>query len=146
MPARTMKKDSVGLKIKQRIDVVGVYLVEGFQLVALFVIGGTVVWAAIVEYLHMIQAGRASLDDILLLFIYLEMGAMVGIYFKTDRLPVRFLLYIAITVLTRFLAVDVKLLTVEKIFTITGAILLLTLAILVLQFGSSKLPTKEETY
>ena len=31
-----------------------------------------------------------------LLFIYLELGAMMGIYFKTERLPVLFLLYIAI--------------------------------------------------
>ena len=28
---------------------------------------------------------------------------MVGIYFKTDRLPVLFLVYVAITALTRFL-------------------------------------------
>jgi hypothetical protein len=38
-----------------------------------------------------------------LLFIYLEIGAMVGIYFKTTRLPVRYLLYIAITALARVL-------------------------------------------
>ena len=33
---------------------------------------------------------------------------MVGIYFKTRRLPVRFLIYIAITALTRMLTVDIK--------------------------------------
>ncbi|NIO41945.1 MAG: phosphate-starvation-inducible E, partial [Burkholderiales bacterium] len=97
--------------LKKRIDAAGIHLVEGFQLIALFVIGATIVWAAAHEYMQMIEAGRASLDDILLLFIYLELGAMVGIYFRTDKLPVRFLLYIAITVLTRFLAVDVKMLT-----------------------------------
>ncbi|MFC1357094.1 MAG: hypothetical protein G8D58_10720 [gamma proteobacterium symbiont of Phacoides pectinatus] len=48
------------------------------------------------------------MKDVLLLFIYLELGAMVGIYFKTKRLPVRFLIYIAITALTRLLAIDVK--------------------------------------
>lgn len=145
MASRTEKKLRPMPKLKGRANTVGVYLVEGFQLVALFVIGGTVVWAAVVEYLHMMDLGQASLDQILL-FIYLEMGAMVGIYFKTDRLPVRFLLYIAITVLTRFLAVDVKDLTDQKILIVTGAILLLTLAVLVLQFGASKFPSKEETY
>ncbi len=133
-------------KIKGSIDTFGIFLVEAFQLGALFVIGATIVWAAVHEYLSMIEGGRAGLDGILLLFIYLEMGAMVGIYFKTDRLPVRFLLYIAITVLTRFLAVDVKDLTEEKIIVITGAILILTLAILVLRLGSSKFPSQEETY
>ena len=44
--------------------------------------------------------GVASAEDILLLFIYLELGAMVGIYFRTNRLPVRFLIYVAITALT----------------------------------------------
>jgi protein PsiE len=136
-PTRTQE---VMPAFKKRIDTTGIYLVEGFQLVALFVIGGTIVWAAVVEYIHMIEAGRASLDDILLLFIYLELGAMVGIYFKTDRLPVRFLLYIAITVLTRFLAVDVKELTNEKILIITGAILLLTIAILILQVAATRFP------
>lgn len=125
---------------KKRIDAAGIHLVEGFQLIALFVIGATIVWAAVHEYMHMIEVGRASLDDILLLFIYLELGAMVGIYFRTDKLPVRFLLYIAITVLTRFLAVDVKMLTNEKIAIITGAILLLTVAILVLQVAASRFP------
>ena len=127
-------------QIKKRIDSLGGHLVEGFQLVALFVIGGTIVWSAVLEYVRMMDVMHASLEDILLLFIYLELGAMVGIYFKTDRLPVRFLLYIAITVLTRFLAVDVKELTNEKILIITGAILLLTLAILILQVAASKFP------
>ncbi len=129
--------------LKKRIDVLGIYLVEGFQLVALFVIGATIVWAAVHEYVRMIEAGRASLDDILLLFIYLELGAMVGIYFKTERLPVRFLLYIAVTVMTRFLAVDIKELTNEKILIITGAIFVLTLAILILQIAASRFPKGE---
>jgi len=37
------------------------------------------VWAAFLEYLHMMQEGRATLHDILLLFIYLELGAMARI-------------------------------------------------------------------
>lgn len=31
----------------------------------------------------MLENGHIKIDDILLLFIYLELGAMVGIYFKT---------------------------------------------------------------
>jgi len=33
----------------------------------------------------MVEKGHITIDDILLLFIYLELGAMVGIYFKTNR-------------------------------------------------------------
>ena len=131
-------------EIKSRIDTVGIFLVEGCQIAALFIIGATIVWAAFLEYLQMIQLGHATLHDILLLFIYLELGAMVGIYFKTERLPVQFLLYIAITVLTRFLAIDIKTLPEEKILIITGAILLLTLAVLVLRIGASRFPSEED--
>ena len=80
--------------IKHRLDRLGTALVSSFQVIALFVIGATIVWSATHDYLRMIQEGRAGLDDILLLFIYLELGTIVGIYFKTDRLPVLFLLYV----------------------------------------------------
>ena len=86
----------------------------------------------------MFHAGRARLDDILLLFIYLELGTMVGIYFKTDRLPVLFLLYIAITALTRFLVVDVKDLPVVSLLVGAGSILVLAFAALVLQIAASR--------
>src|ERR1700686_2285281 len=123
---------------KERFDRLGNSLVSGFQLAALFVIGATIVWSAAHDYIEMIRAGRARLDDILLLFIYLELGTMVGIYFKTERLPVLFLLYIAITAMTRFLAIDIKALSIESLLIVTGSILVLTLAVLVLQIATSK--------
>ena len=129
---------------KNRLDRLGNALVSGFQLAALFVIGATIAWSAAHDYLNMISAGRARLDDILLLFIYLELGTMVGIYFKTDRLPVLFLLYIAITAMTRFLAVDIKDFTVEKMLVVTGSILVLTLAVLVMQVAASRFAAATE--
>jgi phosphate starvation-inducible membrane PsiE len=129
---------------KGKLDRLGNSLVEGFQLAALFVIGATIVWSAAHDYLHMIEAGRARLDDILLLFIYLELGTMVGMYFKTDRLPVLFLLYIAITALTRFLVIDVKDLPVMSLLVGTGSILVLSFAVLVLQIATSKFTAPPE--
>jgi phosphate starvation-inducible membrane PsiE len=126
------------VNIKSRVDRFGSSLVDVFQLAALFVIGATIVWAAAHDYLEMVRAGRAKLDEILLLFIYLELGAIVGIYFKTDRLPVLFLLYVAITALTRYLAVDSKELDVTTIIVVTGSILALTVAVLVLQIAASR--------
>jgi phosphate starvation-inducible membrane PsiE len=129
---------------KDKLDRLGNSLVSGFQLVALFVIGATIVWSAAHDYLEMVRAGRAGLDDILLLFIYLELGTMVGIYFRTDRLPVLFLLYVAITALTRYLAVDIKDLPVTSLLVVTGSILVLTFAALVLQIGASRFATGAE--
>jgi protein PsiE len=129
--------------IKDRFDRLGNSLVSAFQVIALFVIGATIVWSAALDYIQMIQAGRARLDDILLLFIYLELGTIVGIYFKTDRLPVLFLLYVAITALTRFLAIDVKDLSLESVFAVTGSIFVLTLAVLVVQIATSRFSTSD---
>lgn len=61
-----------------------------------------IAWSAVHTIAEILTVKKyASIDDILLLFIYLELGAMVGIYFKTNHMPVRFLIYIAITALTR---------------------------------------------
>src|SRR5215813_292732 len=130
--------------LKDKLDRVGNVLVSGFQVTALFVIGGTLVWSAANEYMKMMQAGHARLDDILLLFIYLELGTIVGIYFKTEKLPVLFLLYVAITALTRFLAIDIKSLSVESVLVVTGSIFVLTLAALVVQIATSRFATTVE--
>ena len=61
----------------------GNLFVETFHYLALFAIGAVTAWAAVMEFLGMIEQGHIKIDDILLLFIYLELGAMVGIYFKT---------------------------------------------------------------
>jgi phosphate starvation-inducible membrane PsiE len=55
----------------------------------------------LVDAFHLLAL--SSLGDILLLFIYLGFGAMVGIYFKTTRLLVRYLIYIAMAALGRVL-------------------------------------------
>jgi protein PsiE len=126
-------------------NVVGDALVDGFHHLALFAIGGAIAWSAVVAFIGMATKGHASIDDILLLFIYLELGAMVGIYFKTNHMPVRFLIYVAITALTRLLIMDVQAHHTPDtgIVWVSGAILLLALATLVIRFGSYKFPSKD---
>ncbi|MGD2117771.1 MAG: phosphate-starvation-inducible PsiE family protein [Chromatiales bacterium] len=116
----------------------GDILVEGFHLIGLFVVGASIIWASWHEVFQILEHGGPSIKDVLLLFIYLELGAMVGIYFKTKRMPVRFLIYIAITALTRVLAVDVKEMDDMHMLMMTTAILILSLAVLVLKIGSNK--------
>jgi len=118
----------------------GDQLVSIFHLIGLFVIGASILWASWAEVMHIISEGGPRIKDILLLFIYLEWGAMVGIYFKTNHLPVRFLLYIAITALTRVLAIDVKAMSDEHMLTITGSILVLCVAVVALRFASHRFP------
>jgi phosphate starvation-inducible membrane PsiE len=130
--------------LKELADAVGTFLVDAFHLLALFAIGATTVWSATATFAGMVAQGRARLEDLLLLFIYLEIGAMVGIYFKTTRLPVRYLVYIAITALGRVLIeiVGAEHRTGADVLVVTGAILLLSIAVLILRFGSHKFPSE----
>ena len=89
--------------IEKNANKVGNFLVRSFHYLALFAIGSAIVWSAFFTFLELLEKTSASIEDILLLFIYLELGAIVGIYFKTDHMPVRFLIYVAITALTRML-------------------------------------------
>ena len=105
---RTQKIRQWHAEIKNWADELGSFLIETFHYLALFVIGASIVWSAVIAYGGMMRQGQASIGDILLLFIYLELGAMVGIYFKTNAMPVRCLIYIAITALARLLIADVQ--------------------------------------
>ena len=138
-------------KAQDMADKLGTGLVTGFHLLALFAIGGTIVWSALFAFFEMAAKGSATVEDILLLFIYLELGAMVGIYFTTNHMPVRFLIYVALTALTRLL---IGMVSVEHfgdvpaghearldLVTVTGGILLLSVAVLVLRYASYKYPS-----
>lgn len=112
------------------IDELGSLFIELFHYLALFVIGASIVWSAVVAYIGMMSQSHATLSDILLLFIYLEFGAMVSIYFKTSMMPVTCLIYIAITALSRFLIGDIQAhhQVDNEIIWVSAAILLLAIA------------------
>ena len=129
--------------MRQKVDRLGGLLVDGFNYLALFAIGGAIVWSAGYAFIGMAAKGHASIDDILLLFIYLELGAMVGIYFKTNHMPVRFLIYVGITGLTRLLVGDIAIHHQLDwgLVMVSGSILLLAFANLVVRYGSARFPS-----
>ena len=121
------------------IERIGNRMVDIFILVALFVLGATIVWSAVYAYIDMLEKSHGTIQDILLLFIYLELGAMIGIYFRSGLIPAQFLIFVAITVLTRLLAsVTVVDMSEIRILVLVGAIVLLCLAILILRYADNK--------
>lgn len=134
--------------LAKKIQYFGEILVDTFHYAALFIIGATIVWSSVYEYLAIMKQGHAGLKDILLLFIYLELGAMIGIYFKTHRLPVQFLIYIAITALARHLVIDMQKVTevfhIYLIMAIVLAILILSLAIMAFAYTATKFGRPED--
>lgn len=108
--------------------------------VGLAVITVATVIAGTGEVQIMIDAGMVTLADLLLLFLYLEILAMVGLYYKSGKLPVRFPLYIAIVALARYLVLDMKNLDEWRLLGVAAAILLLSLAVLTIRYGHSRFP------
>jgi protein PsiE len=78
---------------------VGVWIRYGLiVLIALMTLVATAMSVA-----DIVRSARVTIADVLLLFIYLEICAMIFVEATTRRLPVNFIIYIAITALTRHL-------------------------------------------
>ncbi|WP_194089963.1 phosphate-starvation-inducible protein PsiE [Vibrio hibernica] len=109
----------------------------------LFTIAVLTVIAMGIEVWSVITNMHVSLSDLLLLFIYLEVLAMVGLYLKSGRLPVRMPLYIVIVALARYMILDMKNLDTYRMLGLSGAILIITIAILAIRYGHTKYPYGE---
>ena len=146
MGDETILKTGATQRIRERVDLIGRFLAEAFHFLGLFAIGGATVWAAVKAFYDMSANGHASIEDLLLLFIYLEIGSMVGIYFKTNHMPVRFLLYVGITALTRHMIGYVQKDSTPDlgILILAGGTLILALAVLVIRYASFHYSTSEQ--
>jgi protein PsiE len=108
--------------------------------IGLLIIAVSTVIAVGIEISSMFEAKTVSLADLLLLFIYLEVLAMVSSYLDSGKLPVRMPLYIAIVALARYLILDMKSLDTWRMLGVAGAALLVSLAILVIRYGHTRFP------
>jgi protein PsiE len=115
-------------------------LVEYFGLLTIAL---ATTYAMVEEVGLMIAARGVTLADLLLMFLYLEVLAMIGQYFSSGQLPVRFPLYIAMVAMARYIILDVKELSEFRMLAVSTAILLLTLAVLIIRYGHIKFPYRE---
>ncbi|MGF6771861.1 protein PsiE [Paraburkholderia sp. GAS199] len=97
------------------------------------------------EIKNMVLVGNVTLTDLLLMFLYLEVLAMVGQYFKAGQLPVRFPLYIAMVALARELILGNGTATGSHMLETAGAILVLALGVLLIRIGQVKFPTQDDS-
>jgi protein PsiE len=118
-----------GIGTLSALEVIGLILIT----VATLVAGGQDVW-------HMVEARQVTLADLLLLFIYLEVLTMVGIYLESGALPVRMPLYIAMVALARHMIIGMKSMSEGELIASSAAILILALAVLVTRFGHIRFP------
>ena len=122
------------------INNIGHKALVAIQDIGLLVIAVATVIAIGFEISTMIDARAVTLADLLLMFIYLEVLAMVAIYLDSGQLPVRIPLYIAIVALARYLILDMKNMDTWRMLGVAGAALLIAIAILVIRFGHVRFP------
>ena len=112
-------------------------IVKQIQLIALVIILAATVIAFGIEIYQMIFVQKVTLADLLLLFLYLEVLAMVRVFWESQSIQITLPLFIAITALSRFIILQGKSINPEVLLYEAGAIVLIAIAILVLRFRNS---------
>ena len=115
-------------------------LIKNLQLGLLVVILISTVIAVFLEISNMFQLKDITLADLLLMFLYLEVLAMVRVFWEQQSISITLPLLIAITALSRFIILQGKEMDPSSLLYEAGAILLIAIAIVVMRFRhSSKL-------
>ena len=112
-------------------------IVKNLQLILMSIILISTVIAVGIEIKNMILSQSVTLADLLLMFLYLEVLAMVRVFWESQSIQITLPLFIAITALARFIILQGKSINPEILVYEAGAILLIALAILVLRFRNS---------
>ena len=127
-----MDKNRIVHKVLHYIEQIGLLIILLATIVA--------VWQ---EVMLMIEVMKVDLKDLLLLFIYLEIIAMIQIYYEQHRLPIRYPIYIAIVALARYIILDSKSLEQWQLLEIGVTIMVLTVAVLIVRYGHVTLPYED---
>ena len=85
-----------------------------------------------VELKEMIFNGTVEIQNIILLFIYMEVMTMVGIFFTSGKIPIRYPLYISMFALSRHISFE-NLQGINAIY-LASSILLIALSLLGLAY------------
>lgn len=103
----------------------------------LLMIGLSVV--AMCQEVYIIVSGlQVGLKDLLLMFIYVEVLAMVGVYYDSKKIPITLPLFIAITALARLVILQGKDQPPVNLLYESGAILVLAIACVVINYQPGK--------
>lgn len=102
----------------------------------LLLIAAFTVVAMVQEIIAVVEARKVALKDLLLMFIYVEVLGMVGIYYDSKKIPIALPIFIAITALARLVILQGKDQPPINLLYESVAILLLAVACLVITYRS----------
>jgi protein PsiE len=90
---------------------------------------------AVTQEVYRIVIGlQVELKDLLLMFIYVEVLAMVGVYYESKKIPITLPLFIAMTAIARLLILQGKDQPPANLLYESGAILILAIACAVMTY------------
>jgi len=113
-------------------------LIKNLQLGLLVIILISTIIAVFIEMINMYQARSVTLADLLLMFLYLEVMAMVRVFWDEQSIRITLPLLIAITALSRFIILQGKEMDPTALVYESVAILLIAIAIVVMRLRHSK--------
>ncbi|ELB2729658.1 phosphate-starvation-inducible PsiE family protein [Vibrio parahaemolyticus] len=108
------------------------HILEAVLLVAITL---ATIYAMAQEFIHVFVEKRVLLTDILLMFIYLEVLAMVQQFVMNGKIPVRYPIYIAMMAIARYITLGMKELDVTLVVWLSIAAFILAAATLVIRVG-----------
>jgi protein PsiE len=113
-------------------------LIKNLQLGLLTIILLSTVIAVFIEIAKMYEMKSVTLADLLLMFLYLEVMAMVRVFWEEQSIRITLPLLIAITALSRFIILQGKEMDPTALVYESIAILLIAIAIVVMRLRHSK--------
>lgn len=115
-------------------------LLQWAENVGLIIIALASIYAIGTEVYSMILQRKVALADLLMMFIYLEVLAMISMYLESGKMPIRIPLYIAIVALARYLILDMKSMDAWQLVGVSASAFLLSITVLVIRYGHLRLP------
>jgi protein PsiE len=112
--------------------------IRNIQLVAVIAVLIATIIAFFVELALMYETRTVGLADLLLMFIYIEVLGLVRSYWETRSVRITYPLVIAITALARYIILQEKDSDPTNLIYIALAILIVSLATVVVRFRNSK--------
>ena len=113
-------------------------IIRNIQLVAVVVVLISTIIAFFLEMKEKYKAGRVTLADLLLMFIYIEVIGMIGVFWASKTIRITYPVLIAITALARLIILQDKDSASVNLIYQGAAILLLALSVFFLTLRYSK--------
>ena len=108
-------------------------IIKAIEKILLIAIAIATIFATGQEIFTLIENRSVQLADLLLLFIYTEVLGMVGVFYKSNRIPITLPLFIAITALSRMIILQGKGSDPQNLIYESAAVLLLAISCLIIR-------------